>query len=405
MSPSQGAVLREAPRPAEARPTNQARELARGFRPHAGQLARDVVAGVRQSVPEYGRLLDGVFGTLVTAAAQAAILRCVDALVEPERPREDWAPVFRKLGKLEWDEGRSPDALQAAYRVGGQVAWRHILDYARSHQASNDILRWCADAISAQVGQASTLSAEGYAGAQTSASGELRLKRKLLLRHLLAERPVNERTLADSARAAHWPVPGTVTVVALACPAGQDLPEPADPGDTVLVDLDTEEPCLIMATAELATLPDVLHGWHAAIGPAVPVANARESLRVARRALDLADRGLIPASPVIDCAAHRVPLTLFANELLITALIDRHLAPLRGLPERQQGQILATLNEWLATRGHVMEIASRLGVHPQTVRTRVHRLKELFGDGLDDPQIRFELELAARAKQLLASGG
>jgi DNA-binding PucR family transcriptional regulator len=36
-------------------------------------------------------------------------------------------------------------------------------------------------------------------------------------------------------------------------------------------------------------------------------------------------------------------------------------------------------------------------VHPQTVRYRVAQLRELFGDALDTPDGRFELELALRA--------
>jgi DNA-binding PucR family transcriptional regulator len=35
-------------------------------------------------------------------------------------------------------------------------------------------------------------------------------------------------------------------------------------------------------------------------------------------------------------------------------------------------------------------------VHPQTARYRRTRLRELLGDQLDDPDARFELELALR---------
>jgi DNA-binding PucR family transcriptional regulator len=36
-------------------------------------------------------------------------------------------------------------------------------------------------------------------------------------------------------------------------------------------------------------------------------------------------------------------------------------------------------------------------VHPQTVGYRLAQLRELYGDALDDPQMRFELELVLRA--------
>ena len=39
---------------------------------------------------------------------------------------------------------------------------------------------------------------------------------------------------------------------------------------------------------------------------------------------------------------------------------------------------------------------TELGVHPQTVRYRLARLRELLGDKLDDPETRFEISLALR---------
>jgi DNA-binding PucR family transcriptional regulator len=41
-------------------------------------------------------------------------------------------------------------------------------------------------------------------------------------------------------------------------------------------------------------------------------------------------------------------------------------------------------------------------VHPQTARYRIARLRELLGDQLEDPDARFELELALRSG---AAGG
>jgi DNA-binding PucR family transcriptional regulator len=43
-------------------------------------------------------------------------------------------------------------------------------------------------------------------------------------------------------------------------------------------------------------------------------------------------------------------------------------------------------------------MAGMLGVHAQTARYRLRRLRELLGDSLDDPDARFELELALRAR-------
>ena len=55
--------------------------------------------------------------------------------------------------------------------------------------------------------------------------------------------------------------------------------------------------------------------------------------------------------------------------------------------------------EWLRAEGHRPTVARELGVHPQTVRYRTVQLRELLGDQLDDPDARFELELALRARR------
>ena len=56
-----------------------------------------------------------------------------------------------------------------------------------------------------------------------------------------------------------------------------------------------------------------------------------------------------------------------------------------------------TLLSWLRHQGQRAPIAEELFVHQQTVGYRVAQLKELFGDALDDPEVRFELELVLRA--------
>ena len=65
-----------------------------------------------------------------------------------------------------------------------------------------------------------------------------------------------------------------------------------------------------------------------------------------------------------------------------------------------RANLALTLRAWLRSPGQRKTIASELGVHPQTVRYRMARLRELFGELLDDPDGRFELELALRLQTL-----
>ena len=72
------------------------------------------------------------------------------------------------------------------------------------------------------------------------------------------------------------------------------------------------------------------------------------------------------------------------------------LAPLEGLASGQRERLEPTLRAWLDRPGQIQAVAAALGVHPQTVRYRMTRLRELFGERLEDPDARFELSLALR---------
>ncbi|MGD0386197.1 MAG: helix-turn-helix domain-containing protein, partial [Solirubrobacteraceae bacterium] len=85
-----------------------------------------------------------------------------------------------------------------------------------------------------------------------------------------------------------------------------------------------------------------------------------------------------------------------ADPALLAELAELRLHPLAGLTPAARARLQATLLAWLRRHGNVAAVAAELHVHPQTVRYRLARLREHFGDALDDPDTRFELELALR---------
>jgi DNA-binding PucR family transcriptional regulator len=74
----------------------------------------------------------------------------------------------------------------------------------------------------------------------------------------------------------------------------------------------------------------------------------------------------------------------------------RRLAPLAGLTEKARARMAETALAFIQHRGNAPAMAAAMGVHPQTARYRLARLRELYGDALDDPDARLELELALR---------
>ena len=143
-------------------------------------------------------------------------------------------------------------------------------------------------------------------------------------------------------------------------------------------------------------LEAALDGQAAALGPTVAWAQAGASLRRAASALRLELRG----TSLLIADEHLARLLLTADPGLGAELAATRLAPLHGLPEAQRARLTDTLAAWLDRPGQVQAVAAVLGVHPQTVRYRLGRLRELFGERLEDPEARFELGLALRVARM-----
>jgi DNA-binding PucR family transcriptional regulator len=129
-----------------------------------------------------------------------------------------------------------------------------------------------------------------------------------------------------------------------------------------------------------------------AVGPTVSLEETRRSLRLARRALRLASAD----EPLVIAHERLAEIALGAEPEIVAELRARLLAPLDGQTPASRARLEETLLQWLRLRGAQGAIAAELGVHPQTVRYRMTRLRELLGDALEDPEQRFALEMALR---------
>jgi DNA-binding PucR family transcriptional regulator len=94
---------------------------------------------------------------------------------------------------------------------------------------------------------------------------------------------------------------------------------------------------------------------------------------------------------------HLGELIAHGDEPTLAALARRRLEPLDAETPASRRRLAETLRSWLDHQGEISRIAAELGVHPQTVRYRLARLRELFDTALERPDDRFELALALRA--------
>ncbi|HMD56941.1 MAG TPA: helix-turn-helix domain-containing protein [Solirubrobacteraceae bacterium] len=351
-------------------------------------LADEIIQAIQREVPGYSRPLSGEFGRGIRSGTELALRRFIGAVVT-ESPA-----VYRRLGYGEHRAGRSLDALQSAYRIGARVAWRRMSHAAAAAGASAEAQRQLAEAMFAYIDQLAAESVEGYAEAQLAEAGEFERYRAVLFATLLDVPPPDAETISRAAAEARWAVPPRLACVVTGDGAGAAMARRLS-GDTLHGHIG-EATCIIVpnpsrvehearAVARRSRLP-------IGLGPTVAVADAGTSLQWARLALELAGG----EATLIVAECRLADIALRAAPEILAALHERALAPLQDESERSRARLEQTLRSWLRQRGSQRAIAEELSVHPQTVRYRLRRLRELFGGALEDPDARFELEVALR---------
>jgi len=375
-------------------------KVADQLRPVLPMLVEEMVAEIHATVAEYARPGDDSYEHAVRRGAEEAAGQFVNRIADPGTSWDQAAAVFRRLGEGEASEGRSLEALQSALRAGARVALRWLTRASQWMEAPLETLGLLAEALFVFLDEIAALSAEGYAQAQAQVAGELQRRRRRLLSLVLAEPPAAMEAIGELARLAQWRLPRLVSVVVLASRHSAGGSMPALPAE-VLQDLDRAPPVLLAPDPYGPGRRDMvdrgLRGFQGAVGPPVALRDAGKSMRWAREALTLAEQGAFGDYSIIHCDDHLTDMVLRRGDDLLDRLEARRLAPLRQMAQGRQDMLAETLLAWLET-GKSSSVASRLFIHPQTARYRLHKLQDLFGEQLENPDARFELALVLRAR-------
>jgi hypothetical protein len=365
------------------------------LRPALPDIGTEIIEAVA-TVPAYARPLDGPFGDAVRAGVQEALhhfLAEVEAGGNVARP-----DVYSALGRGEMRAGRSLESLLSAYRIGARVAWRRFAAIGVDAGLEPATLYLLAESIFAYIDVLSAESAEGHALEQSAAASEAELRRRRLVRMLVRDPPPDPDTVQAAAADAGWALPRTLAVLAISgrqrsavasrLPAGAISEAVGDVTCAVIGDPD--------GPGRRASIERAIAGTRAqaGLGTTVDWEQAAVSFARARAALELAG----PPPAFVVSRDHAGELLLRSDRLLAGELAADQLAPLEGLSAGSRSRLTETLRVWLAEQGRLGQVAQRLEIHPQTARYRLGRLRELFGEALDDPDSRFWLELALRAE-------
>jgi PucR-like helix-turn-helix protein/diguanylate cyclase with GGDEF domain len=369
------------------------------LRPALPALSDEIVEAIGHEIDAYARPLEGPFGQAVRLGVERALSRFVDLAVDPGAADESGRRIYVGLGRAEFREGRSLDALLAAYRLGARIAWRRSVEAGTAAGLPPETMYQVGEAIFAYIDGLSAESAEGFAEAQSAAAGERQQRRRQLIA-LLQQRPLpDDRVVQTAAAEAGWELPRTLAAVVVAgdedtrvaTRLGPDAIATSRNGIVVALVPDPGGP------GRAAQLERALNGRSAAIGPAVDWRATGESVARAELAHRLAADGVLPDGGVVRADDHLPLLVLHADPALAQDLAGHWLAPIDEVSGAARVKLRETLAAWLDHRGRVEEVARELGIHSQTVRYRLKQLRGLFGDALDDPDGRFALQLALRA--------
>ncbi|WP_419994658.1 helix-turn-helix domain-containing protein [Streptomyces boninensis] len=389
-------------------PPSRIRQFAQLARDEAPALAESILGEVCRTHPA----LPAALGEAGLKRARNAIHRAVEQFVDqvtsshqaPSADEREPPPEFKDFGRAAGLAGRSLDSLQAMYRQGVRLAWRRHAEQGQKVGIPPPAMYALAEAGYAYLDGLVDETVRGYAEAAAQQAEErLRLQRRLMDLLLAEDSPLDVKALGDRSSRVGWALPRQVSVAVLRRP-GQAVVSPAVAPD-VLLDMDSEQPRLVVpdpgAPGRTEGLRRALVGWSGALGPPVPLAAAPMSLRWATTAVALMARGLLPDGEVLHCTEHTEALLLLPHPELLDDLAQRRLAPLESCGPVHARRLSQTLLAWLESRGgSAPDIAAHLGVHPQTVRYRLRQIRELWGESIDDPARRFELELVLRARRL-----
>jgi PucR C-terminal helix-turn-helix domain len=372
--------------------------LADAIEPELPKATEEILETIGREVPEYARPLEGAFGVAIRTGVSEALRQFVALVRDPSAGRESGRDVYVGLGRAEFREGRTLDSLQSAYRVGARVAWRRVSAAARRAKVDPEQLGLLAEAIFAYIDELSADSVEGYAQAQREQEGERQRRRRELLALLLRDPPAPDPEIRSAAQAAGWRLARSAAPLAMAeadlARVGRRLSADA------LVATVGGLGCALVPTGDRTELERATRKLTATLGPVVPRSELRGAWSLASAALRAAEAGVIEADGLIVAEEHLPELLIFESGGLADRLAERRLAPLDDLTPAGRARMEETALAYVQHGGNAAAMARALHLHPQTIRYRLNRLRELFGDELSNPDARFELELALRSRHL-----
>ncbi|MDQ1105620.1 helix-turn-helix domain-containing protein [Nocardioides zeae] len=354
------------------------------------EIAARVTAEIVAEIPAYAALAPAQLAE-VDAIARWGTTRVLDLWAEGAA---GLAPSdvqrFRGIGAARALDGRPLPGIIRAYHLAATQVVDHIEATAADRLTVGDAIAlsrlWMA-----VVDTLTDALHDGYAaGAQRAGDRDGAIEH--LLDDLLAGRQVARTNLEDRSRELRVAVPPRPTLLVVAL--SPDGPSRADLAalvgdDAPLRHRDGHGVALLDAAAARAAAVRWTASWRGALIPNDRVADLPRSFRLATRALDRAPAHAYGEGRLLDEADALLVALLTGHPDTDHARLER--LTLGGLGDADH--LRASIEAHIAT-GSADAAAARLGVHPQTLRHRLRRTRDLTGRDPRRPWDRLVLEVA-----------
>jgi PucR-like helix-turn-helix protein len=361
-------------------------EVVAPLRDRLPHVATQTIDAIMTEVPAYTEAFAGDLGAKIERAVRTALGAFLGLVSRPHGPdpQSPLGPALQAayaLGRGEARNGRSLDALLGAYRVGARVSWHELAAISVATGQPAATIAHFAELVFAYIDELSAASVAGHAD-ELASSGRARIRHlEQLTQALLAGE--TEHAIRAAAQRADWSPPQTLTAVLVPEHAVRTVVDLLDRRTLSLSEAGPDFAVLLVPDADgsRAALLALLRGQTAVVGPARPWLRVKTSYDRAMRTLAIPG---LPTGHVVNTEDHLAALVLTADPQALADLRAKVLEPLSG--DTSAGKLTETLRSWLRHQGRREEVAAELFVHPQTVRYRMTRLRELYGDRLQDPE-------------------
>ncbi|GAC1319385.1 MAG: helix-turn-helix domain-containing protein [Thermoleophilaceae bacterium] len=364
-----------------------------------GEVARRMVEVFRAEIEAYRRLPEEVVHGQIFAISKDNLELFFRTLAEDRGLREDELQPFRESARERAGEGLPLEDLLHAYRLGGRLGWQALIDASSAEERA--ALLPSVARLMEYVDRVSDAVTATYHDERRHLMSTEERRLYELFSQLTSKRPLDPplRELADQLAI---PIAESYTPFAgvlVGGPAHAHSQIAASLRARGVLALSDGEQVVGLLTGESARPAESAPAALFAIGEEAPRGNLLEAIEDTRLVLAVGTR-LGHRSGEITAERFLPELLIARSPQAAATLRRRALGPLEEYAERRSGDLLETLEVFLACELDRRKAAERLHVHPNTLDYRLRRIEEITGLRLQSPDDLMLLALALKQRAL-----